>query len=302
LSRAAGPVTRTGAHAACDPVGDARWHWLTRAMLVLMVLLWPVLPLATPEASGLRLAGRMAERGFSPRDLLRPMATHSSAACGTARPDQPRPDGRLVAAYGLEEGSGSTAADASGRSHRATLVNATWTQGRFGKGLALNGTSGYLRIDAPSWPTRDYTYAAWVFPATVSGSRAVLDIQAPASGGVEVAIAPGGRIEVWSSGRLRLRTGIRLAAAAWTHVALTRAGALITAYVDGVAQRAGRDRRVFDFRRCPALIGVDADLGCTGRLNGFFSGVIDEVRIYDCALAAREIRSIMNAPIGPVAN
>jgi hypothetical protein len=169
--------------------------------------------------------------------------------------------------------------------------------GRFGNGIALNGTDAYVRIDEPGWPTRDYTYAVWVFPRAVIGWRAILEIQTPASRGVELASAPAGRIEVWSSGELRLRNGFRLPALTWTHVALTRVGSLITLFLNGAAQRAGRDGTFLDFENCPALIGVDADLGCTGKLNGFFSGVVDELRIYDCALPASEIARIMDVPV-----
>jgi undecaprenyl-diphosphatase len=71
--------------------------------------------------------------------------------------------------------------------------------------------------------------------------------------------------------------------------------------VDGVAQRAGRDGATFDFGKCPALIGVDADSGCSGALNGFFDGILDELRIYDCALSAAGIRSILQVPLDPSA-
>jgi hypothetical protein len=154
-----------------------------------------------------------------------------------------------------------------------------------------------MRIDDAKWPTRDYTYAAWVLPHSLKGWRAIVEIQTPGSAGVEVGIAVGGRIEAWSSGVLRLRTATRLTASKWTHVALTRIGSLMTVYINGVPQRAGRDGTVFEFGNCPALIGVDADLGCAGRLNGYFSGMIEELRIYDCALAASEIRSITSATV-----
>ena len=42
---------------------------------------------------------------------------------------------------------------------------------------------------------------------------------------------------------------------------------------------------------------MDADQGCAGRLNGFFRGAIDELRVYDCALPATAIQEVMNAPI-----
>jgi undecaprenyl-diphosphatase len=168
-----------------------------------------------------------------------------------------------------------------------------------GKGLVLNGATGYLRIEEPGWPTDDYTYAVWLLPRAIGNWQSILEIQTSSSRGLELAIAPGGRLEVWSSGALRLRHGPSLTPGMWTHVALTRAGTLMTLFVNGVAQRAGRDRAVFDFGRCPALVGVDADLGCAGQLTGFFGGLLDELRVYDCALPAAGIRSIMYAPVDP---
>jgi hypothetical protein len=201
-----------------------------------------------------------------------------------------------VAAYGFEGGGGGETAGAPDRGHPATLVDAEPTTGRFGKGLALNGESAHVRIDQPNWPIRDYTYAVWVYPRDLSRWRSVLGIQTPEGKGLELAIGPGGHLEVWSAGQRRLRNGIRLVAGAWAHLALSRQGSLITLFVNGVAQRAGRDGSVFDFGRCPALIGVDADAGCAGRLNGFFDGAIDELRVYDCALSTPGIRRLMEAP------
>ncbi|HEY2371460.1 MAG TPA: hypothetical protein VGH82_02840, partial [Gaiellaceae bacterium] len=48
----------------------------------------------------------------------------------------------LVAAYGFEEGQGSSTADASGNGNNGTLVNAAWSSaGKFGDALSFNGTS-----------------------------------------------------------------------------------------------------------------------------------------------------------------
>jgi hypothetical protein len=77
---------------------------------------------------------------------------------------------------------------------------------------------------------------------------------------------------------------------------------VITVFLNGVAQRAGRDSTVFDFGSCPALIGVDSDLRCAGQLNGFFNGMIDEIQIYECALPAHHIRQIMHIPLDRKSN
>jgi hypothetical protein len=270
---------------------------LIRALLTFTVFVQLAMPPGGADAGLFTLSWPSAEPSVSTENSSGPIAVSSTFTCMAARPQVPQPTARLVAAYGFEEIRENKTPNDSGESHPATLVNAVLTTGKFGKGIVLNGTNAYIRIDEPSWPGRDYTYAAWVFPRTVSGWRALLGIQTPTSSGVEFAITPGGLIETWSSGRRRLRNGIRLPALAWTHVALTRAGSLITVFLNGIAQRAGRDSTVFDFGNCPALIGVDADFGCTDRLNGFFSGVIDELRVYDCALSASEIRSIMDVPV-----
>jgi len=278
------------------------WVQLICALFILAVLALPALPSGDSNTGLLTFRWPSAEASASTENSPRSLATSSNFTCMAAQPQLSRSTARLVAAYGFEEISGNKTPDSFGQSPPATLVNAVLTTGRFGKGVVLNGTNAYLRIDEPSWPGRDYTYAAWVFPHTVDGWRALLEIQTPESRGVELAIAPGGSIEMWSSGRLRLRNGIPLPALVWTHVALTRAGSLITVFLNGVAQRAGRDRTVFDFRSCPALIGVDADFGCMGKLNGFFSGVIDELRIYDCPLSASDIRLIMDVPLDQTPN
>ena len=56
--------------------------------------------------------------------------------------DRTLPAGGLVAAYGFNEGTGSTAADLSGNGNTGTLSNAAWSAaGKFGGALSFNGTN-----------------------------------------------------------------------------------------------------------------------------------------------------------------
>src|SRR5262249_42263153 len=51
----------------------------------------------------------------------------------------------LVAAYGFNEGSGTTVGDASGNGNIGTISNATWVQGNSGSGLKFTGaTNSYV--------------------------------------------------------------------------------------------------------------------------------------------------------------
>ena len=66
--------------------------------------------------------------------LLAAVLTLHVSEAGTA------PTG-LVAAYGFDEGSGTTVTDASGNGNTGTITNATWaTTGKYGKALQFNGT------------------------------------------------------------------------------------------------------------------------------------------------------------------
>ena len=68
-----------------------------------------------------------------------------AASLAAAAPSQ------LLAAYGFNEGSGTTSQDASGNANTVTLTNTAWTtSGRYSNGLSFNGTSSRART-ANTW-------------------------------------------------------------------------------------------------------------------------------------------------------
>ena len=79
----------------------------------------------------------------------------------------------LVAAYGFDEGSGTTVTDASGNGNNGTVANATWsTAGKFGEALSFNGTSSLVTIpnSASLQLSSGMTLEAWVDPSTVNAN------------------------------------------------------------------------------------------------------------------------------------
>ncbi|HEY1712581.1 MAG TPA: hypothetical protein VGG07_06740, partial [Solirubrobacteraceae bacterium] len=51
----------------------------------------------------------------------------------------------LVAAFGFDEGSGTTLTDATGNGHNGTITSPAWsTAGKYGKALQFNGTSSVV--------------------------------------------------------------------------------------------------------------------------------------------------------------
>ena len=84
----------------------------------------------------------------------------------------------LVAEWTFDEGSGTTAGDATGNNHTGTLVgNVTWTAGEVGpSALSFNPTTGtnphVVVADAPDLrfsSTQSFTLGAWVYVAALPG-------------------------------------------------------------------------------------------------------------------------------------
>ena len=199
----------------------------------------------------------------------------------------------LVAAYGFEEGSGTTVADASGRGNAGTLSGATWvTTGKFGKALSFNGTSSLLTVaSAASLDlAAGLTLEAWVRPASNSGNRAVLVKER--STGLAYALyarsasasRPNGTVRIASTNRTVTGTSA-LTLNAWSHLALTYNGATLALYVNGVLVATQARTGAVTTSTNPLRIG-----GSTVA-SEYFSGLIDEVRLYSRALSQAEIQA-----------
>ena len=99
--------------------------------------------------------------------------------CGIACPTHDlHAQSHLVAAYGLDEGGGSIAEDASGNSNNGTVLGGVWTtSGRFGNALSFDGTKKG-RVDISSSASLDLqngmTLEAWVYVTKKTGSRTVI--------------------------------------------------------------------------------------------------------------------------------
>ncbi len=83
----------------------------------------------------------------------------------------------LMAGYNFNEGSGTTAGDASGHGNSLTLTGAGWagaSAGKNGNGLSTNGTSGYAAIadNSTLGLGATGTLETWFKPAVLSWQMA----------------------------------------------------------------------------------------------------------------------------------
>jgi len=207
-----------------------------------------------------------------------------------------------MAAYGFNEANGATVNDASGFGNVGTITGATrTTQSRFGSGaLVFNGSSDWVTVaDSASLDlTTAMTLEAWVFPTvTPTGWRAILSKERPGdlayflhAGNGNNRPAGGG---VMGNTERILSGPAALTLNAWTHLAVTYNGTTLILYVNGAQAATQAVTGAIVLSNNAFRIGGDAPFG------EFFQGRIDEVRVYNRALAAGEITSDMNQGVGP---
>jgi hypothetical protein len=204
----------------------------------------------------------------------------------------------LVAAYGFDEGTGTSTADVSGGGRNGTLTATTWTTaGKNGNALSFNGTSSWVTVaDAAALDlTNGVTLEAWVNPTNLSGWRTVILKEAP--NGLAYSLYandnspwPAATINTGAIDR-NVPGTTQLPLNAWTHLAMTYDGAALRLYVNGV--QAGV------LATTGSMITTTGALRIGGNMawGEHFAGVIDDVRVYSRALTASEITQDMNRPV-----
>lgn len=185
----------------------------------------------------------------------------------------------LVAWWRFDEGSGTSAADATGNGHTGTLNSGVgWTTGKIGThAVAYPGTTG-AGVSISSLTTgTTFTYAAWIFHA---GSGGFSNLISQDSGhGIWV---NGGKISFFGTSASNLTT---MSDSVWYHVVVVNNGGAVTYYLNGVAD--GTATGGYSF---PAA-GMGADGGTGGEA---FGGNHDDVRLYSRALSQADITALFN--------
>ena len=220
----------------------------------------------------------------------------------------PPPPTGLVAGYGMNEGSGSTTADASGHGITGTLTNGpTWADGKFGRAVGFDGANDYIDLGNPSALriTGSMTISAWINSAVFPGDDAAivskrggavgfqLDTtidRGPRTIGFKLTSASGGAMFRYGATAMQTNT--------WYHVAgvYNAATRTVDVYLNGQLDNASLDGTITASQQDSPL---NVAIGRRPGSSGFeFNGRIDDVRIYDRALTAAEIQADMITAIG----
>jgi Concanavalin A-like lectin/glucanases superfamily/Bacterial Ig domain len=205
----------------------------------------------------------------------------------------------LIAAYGFNEVAGATSADLTGNGHLATLQNGTSrAAGRYGNALSFDGTNDQVALANPATigtGTASFSFMAWVKRSALGGQQRHIFSKCSTSswqaGCKEFYFSPSNVLTLgdYRSGDTN---SVTIADTNWHHVALvfTRATNTVQFYLDGTLRTTATKNLEADNPTHPMTIGNHLN-------HNAYSGLIDEVRIYNRPLTAAEVTNAMNTPL-----
>jgi hypothetical protein len=209
----------------------------------------------------------------------------------------PAPTG-LVAAYSFNEANGAVAIDTSGRGNNGVIAGATRTAAGFsGNALSFDGLNDWVTVpDAASLQlTTAMTIEAWIAPSDLNGWQSVVLKEggsALAYGlyASDTAARPAAYVRIGQTDTGAASTS-PLPLNTWTHLAATFDGGRLKLYINGELIKSKDVAGTLSAGSGPLRIGGNAIWG------EFFTGLIDEVRIYKRALSKAEIQWDMLARV-----
>jgi len=200
----------------------------------------------------------------------------------------------LVGYWNLDQGSGSIANDSSGYNNHGTIYGASWTSGKVNGGLNFDGFNDYVNCgnNATLDPTKEATIAAWVnFKKLPSTAGHIMAVAGRSYNGADLDMQaePDNKFKFYiGSGAPNVAISNTVAQAdKWYHVVGTyQANSNIKIYVNGTLD--GTTSIGIARVHNPGTFCFGASSYWGGR---FFNGTIDEVKIYNRALSAEEVKA-----------
>lgn len=189
--------------------------------------------------------------------------------------------------------------DISGNANHGNLINiATSTfyrPGKIGQGFNFDGTDDYVNVGNNSSlsPTTGITISAWVRPLKKSNAANYSAITAKGGSLYALMIRQDGIVTFYLQGVANWLTndGTKdLFDGSWHYVTATYDGNFQRIYVDALLMNSNAITGTITSSSVTTVIGRDT----TGASTYVFNGSLDDVRIYNRALSAKEITQLYN--------
>jgi len=206
------------------------------------------------------------------------------------KPFIPIVDPNLIGWWKFDEGYGSTALDWSGHGNDGTLVNKPqWVEGHMDGALEFNG-SNYVTMNdvADEITNNDITLSGWV---KTTDSHGLWLSSNTATGNVALWAIDQGQATMYDGADSGYEgySNTVVNDNEWHMLTYVRSGATGIIYVDGVQENT--HPAAYSFSATDRWsIGQEWD---SGTPSDFLAGTVDDVRIYDMALTAEEVKQLM---------
>jgi len=210
----------------------------------------------------------------------------------------------LVGQWKLDEGSGTTATDATGNGHDGTLEgNPQWVDGYFGGGLQFGGSPDRVVVpyDPQLNPAEAFTVSVWanVEPGSSSWRSPITSRDDAPQRGYIIYAGDDGNWQFWvgTGGGWSNAAGPVIQTGEWTHVAATYVPGEQKLYING--ELVGEATGTMSLNE-QQYLSIGAGRTDWPQGDYFFAGIIDDVRLYDHVLSEDEIRSSMENQGGAI--
>ena len=200
----------------------------------------------------------------------------------------------LVGVWLFDEDQGLTAKDASGNGHDGNIKGAKWVEGKIKGALEFDGNGNIVEIPHDNvFDLTEYTISAWVKTEPTGKWQTVIGKEPVAGNPRNYGIFVAGNtnllgVNYTTAGAWKTAFSKTVAAdGKWHHVAATFDGTHLRAYFDGVMEGETKTEIPPDHNTEPVRIGR------WGNPRGdYWSGVLDEVAMFNRALTEDEIQDI----------
>ncbi|MBL7189392.1 MAG: LamG domain-containing protein [Phycisphaerae bacterium] len=212
----------------------------------------------------------------------------------------------LIAHLGFDEGSGSVAHDTSGNGHDGTLNgDPQWVAGRIGGALSFDGSGDYVEI--VRIVQDDFTLAAWIKTDTPGLSLGSQGYQGSALiwsdiGGVAndfILAVLGTKLSFFCGNPdTSVNSDKDVVTGEWVHVVAARSAQdrTIAIYINGELEK------TVDHANSNPLNAIETiAIGGNVLDSRYYTGLIDDVRLFDHVLSPAEVLGAMEGEVWPFA-